>query len=73
MHMPRACRFYACAAGADGKYAWAFRAPKAKLFDDKGKAIGEHFAGPTWKWKDGSEVTGKMAAKHGAPKAGAIP
>jgi hypothetical protein len=66
-------QIYSCAAGADGKYAWSLKAPKAQLFDEKGKAIGEHFAGPTWKLKDGSEVTGKAAAKHDAPQANAIP
>jgi hypothetical protein len=66
-------QIYSCAAGTDGKYAWTLKAPKAELFDEQGKLIGEHFAGPTWKLKDGSEVTGKAVAKHDAPKAGAIP
>lgn len=66
-------QIYSCAAGADGKYVWTLKAPKAKLFDERGKLIGEHFKGPTWKLKDGSEVTGKMVAKHDAPKSGAIP
>jgi hypothetical protein len=66
-------QIYSCAAGADGKYAWTLKAPKAELFDEQGKLIGEHFAGPTWRLKDGSEVTGKMLAKHDAPKAGTIP
>jgi len=65
-------QIYSCAAGTDGKYAWTLKAPKAKLFNDQGKLIGEHFAGPTWKLKDGSEVTGKPIVKHDAPKAGAI-
>jgi len=66
-------QIYSCAAGTDGKYSWVLKAPKAELFDEQEKLIGEHFAGPTWKLKDGSEVTGKMLAKHDAPKAGAIP
>jgi Protein of unknown function (DUF3455) len=33
------------------------------LKDRKDKVIGQHSAGPTWKLKDGSEVTGKVAAK----------
>jgi ThiF family protein/uncharacterized protein DUF3455 len=32
-----------------------------------------HFAGPTWKHVDGSEVTGKVLAKQDAPKPDAIP
>ena len=66
-------QIYSCAAGTDGKYSWMLKAPKAELFDEQGKLIGEHFAGPTWKLKDGSEVTGKKVDEHQAPKAGAIP
>ena len=53
---------YRCDAGADGKFAWTPKAPEAELKDRKDKVIGEHSAGPTWKLKDGSEVTGKVAA-----------
>jgi hypothetical protein len=66
-------QIYSCAAGTDGKFAWTLKAPKAELFDEQGNVIGEHFAGPTGKLKDGSEVSGKMVAKHDAPKTGAIP
>jgi Protein of unknown function (DUF3455) len=66
-------QIYSCAAGTDGKYSWVLKAPKAELFNEQGKLIGDHFGGPTWRLKDGSEVTGKMVAKRDAPKAGAIP
>lgn len=66
-------QIYSCRAGTDGNYAWTLKAPKAQLFDEKGKLIGEHFAGPTWKLTDGSEVTGKATAKHNAPQSNAIP
>ncbi len=56
-------QIYACQAAADGKFAWALKAPEAELHDRKDKVIGSHSAGPTWKLKDGSEVTGKAAAK----------
>ncbi|HVI07278.1 MAG TPA: DUF3455 domain-containing protein [Candidatus Binatia bacterium] len=56
-------QIYTCQAGADGKLNWTLKAPEAELYDRKDKVIGEHSAGPTWKLKDGSEVTGKMAAK----------
>jgi hypothetical protein len=55
-------QIYTCQAGSDGKFAWTFKAPDAELTDRKGKVIGSHFAGPTWKLKDGSEVTGKAIA-----------
>src|SRR5262245_27495796 len=55
-------QIYNCKAGDDGKYSWALKAPEAELKDRKDKVIGNHSAGPTWKLKDGSEVTGKAAA-----------
>lgn len=53
---------YTCQAGADGKFEWTLKGPEAELKDRKDKVIGEHTAGPTWKLKDGSEVTGKAVA-----------
>ncbi len=53
---------YTCQAGADGKFAWTLKGPDAELKDRKDKVIGQHSAGPTWKLKDGSEVTGKVVA-----------
>jgi Protein of unknown function (DUF3455) len=53
---------YTCQAGADGKYDWVLKGPEAELKDRKDKVIGQHSAGPTWKLKDGSEVTGKAVA-----------
>jgi uncharacterized protein DUF3455 len=41
---------------------WVLSRPDAKLFDDSGKQIGSHFAGPTWEYSDGSRVTGKAVA-----------
>jgi hypothetical protein len=56
-------QIYTCQAAADGKFSWTLKAPEADLHDRKDKVIGQHSAGPTWKLKDGSEVTGKAAAK----------
>jgi hypothetical protein len=53
---------YTCQAGADGKFGWTLKGPVAELFDRKDKVIGQHSTGPTWRLKDGSEVTGKAAA-----------
>ncbi|HLV87563.1 MAG TPA: DUF3455 domain-containing protein [Candidatus Sulfotelmatobacter sp.] len=55
-------QIYTCQAGADGKFAWTLKGPDAELKDRKDKVVGEHTVGPTWKLKDGSEVTGKAAA-----------
>jgi hypothetical protein len=56
-------QIYTCQAAADGKFSWTLKAPEAELHDRKDKVIGQHSAGPTWKLKDGSMVTGKAAAK----------
>jgi hypothetical protein len=66
-------QIYVCQISADQKYAWVLKAPEAELTDSTGKKIVHHSAGPTWKHVDGSEVTGKVIAKHDAPKPDAIP
>jgi hypothetical protein len=64
---------YTCKAGAAGAFSWTLKAPEAELHDRKDKVIGSHSAGPTWKLKDGSEVTGKMAAQVDSLDADSIP
>jgi Protein of unknown function (DUF3455) len=66
-------QIYVCQASADQKFTWVLKAPEAELADTTGKKIAHHFAGPTWKHVDGSEVTGKVIAKQDAPKPDAIP
>jgi Protein of unknown function (DUF3455) len=41
---------------------WILSGPNAKLFDEAGRKVGSHFAGPTWQWSDGSRVTGRSIA-----------
>jgi hypothetical protein len=66
-------QIYTCQAAADGRFSWTLKAPDAELRDRKDKVIGQHSAGPSWKLKDGSEVTGKAAAKVDALDQGSIP
>jgi hypothetical protein len=66
-------QIYACRAGADGKFTWTLKAPDAELKDRNGKVVGSHSAGPTWKLKDGSEVSGKALAHVDSPDPGSIP
>ena len=66
-------QIYTCRAAADGKFSWALKAPDAELHDRKDKVIGQHFAGPTWKLKDGSEVTGKAVAHVDSLDAQSVP
>ena len=66
-------QIYLCQAGTDGKFAWTLKAPEAELLDQQGATIGRHYAGPTWKDNDGSDVTGKAAARVDSPDSNAIP
>jgi hypothetical protein len=66
-------QIYICQAGSDGKAQWTLKAPEAELRDEKGAVIGTHYAGPSWKLKDGSEAIGEPAAKVNAPKGDSIP
>jgi hypothetical protein len=66
-------QIYTCQADTDGKFNWTLKAPDAELKDRKDKVIGQHSAGPTWKLKDGSEVTGKAAAHVDSLDADSIP
>jgi FtsP/CotA-like multicopper oxidase with cupredoxin domain len=52
---------------------WVLKAPDAKLLDAQGQVIGTHFAGPTWRLTDGSEVKGKVIASQPAPDGKSIP
>jgi Protein of unknown function (DUF3455) len=64
---------YTCSADADGKPKWTLKEPDADLHDGKGKVIGHHSAGPTWKSIDGSGVTGKAIAHADSPDPSSIP
>jgi hypothetical protein len=66
-------QIYVCQASADQKLSWTLKGPEARLTDAKGKEVGTHYAGPTWKHTDGSEVVGKVVGRADAPEAGAIP
>jgi hypothetical protein len=66
-------QIYTCKAAGDRPAQWELKAPEAELHDRKGTVIVHHFAGPTWKHKDGSEVTGKASAHVDSPDASSIP
>jgi hypothetical protein len=66
-------QIYVCQQGTDGKAQWTLKAPEADLRNRKGAIVGHHSAGPTWKHKDGSEVTGKAAARVDSPQPDSIP
>ena len=60
-------QIYTC----DGS-SWKLSGPDAKLFDESGKQVGSHFAGPTWEWSDGSRVIGRPVA-NSTPDPDSIP
>jgi hypothetical protein len=55
-----------------GSPAWVFVAPEATLYAGT-QAVGTHGAGPTWRWKDGSAVTGRVLVNQRAPDGTSIP
>jgi Protein of unknown function (DUF3455) len=66
-------QIYTCKAIDGAAPAWAFVAPEADLFDESGKKVGKHYAGPHWEWDDGSKILGKVDKREDSKRAGAIP
>jgi hypothetical protein len=65
-------QIYTCTATPTGPK-WTLKAPDAKLLDASGKVIGTHFAGPTWKLSDGSQVRGELIASKPSPDPDSVP
>jgi hypothetical protein len=61
-------QIYACTAATPG-FQWKLQGPDAKLLDSAGRQVGTHFAGPTWKLNDSSQVQGELMASRPAPEA----
>ena len=64
---------YVCSTTDGGSYEWRFKAPEADLFDQQGRKVGKHYAGPTWEANDGSKVVGAVKAHQDDPHGAAIP
>ena len=64
-------QIYTCT-DTPGGAKWALKAPDAKLLDASGKTVGGHFAGPTWKLEDGSQVQGELIASKVASETGSV-
>ena len=67
----RGVQIYRCQDKTDGA-AWVFVAPEATLYQGSEK-VGTHGAGPAWRWKDGSTVSGKLLVSQPAPDGKSIP
>src|SRR6201998_653151 len=66
-------QIYTCKAAAGDRFSWTLKGPEVERRDRNDKVIGQHSAGPTWKLKDGSEVTGKAAAQVDSLDSDSIP
>ncbi len=68
-------QIYECRARKDqpDAYEWAFVAPEATLFDERGNRIGRHYGGPHWESNDGSKIVGAVKERADAPATHAIP
>jgi hypothetical protein len=68
-------QIYECRASANrlGHYEWAFVAPEADLFDQRGNRIGRHYAGPHWEAADGSKIIATVKARADAPRGDGVP
>jgi hypothetical protein len=68
-------QIYQCGAASNepALYVWTLKAPDATLFDQNGRKIGKHYAGPTWKANDGSTVVGEVVARENSPEGDSIP
>jgi len=65
-------QIYSCKPVAGG-YSWSFAGPRANLYDERGKLVATHSAGPTWQAKDGSKVVGKLVRPAPVTDPTAIP
>jgi hypothetical protein len=55
-------QIYQCSL-VDGAYSWQVQAPDARLFDEQGQIVGNHYSGPIWEYKEGSQVVGRVLNK----------
>jgi hypothetical protein len=67
-------QIYECKPKKDNpkEYEWVLTAADAKLFDEAGKEVGKHFAGPSWQ-TDGGKVVAARPPEASVAKPGAVP
>lgn len=69
----RGVQIYRATWGDNGVLSWVHAGPVAELLDKKGKVIGTHFEGPSWKHEDGSEIRAKTISSEESPDPNAVP
>ena len=52
---------------------WALKAPEAELRNLSGELVVKHFAGPSWRANDGSQITGALPPLTASPAGRDIP
>jgi hypothetical protein len=67
----KGAQIYRCQTKPEGA-AWVLVAPEATLYQGA-ETVGTHGAGPMWRWKDGSMVSGKLLVSQPAPDGKSIP
>ncbi len=65
-------QIYTCAPSGS-TFAWTLSAPAAVLYDDAGRSIIRHYAGPSWRANDGSTVVATRIAGAPSPLPNTIP
>ena len=55
-------QIYQCSLNG-GVHSWQLQAPDARLFDEQGHVVGNHYSGPIWEYKEGSRVVGRVLNK----------
>ena len=68
----RGVQIYECV-DRDSSLRWVLKGPEAELFDEQGRVLGKHYAGPTWESNDGSKVVGRVVASEDSSDPSAIP
>jgi Protein of unknown function (DUF3455) len=68
----RGVQIYICEL-VSGVMTWRLKGPEAALLDAAGSEVGDHFAGPSWRAKDGSTVVGEPLIASRSPIEGSIP
>jgi hypothetical protein len=66
-------QIYACEYDAGHVLDWVFRQPRATLFDERGMAVIEHAAGPSWASGDGSRIEGRVLAQKPSDAPDSVP
>lgn len=64
---------YVCKFDAQHRPGWVFVSPQATLFDESGRAVVRHGAGPSWEAADGSRIVGHAIAQLPSETKASIP